>query len=247
MAHETTLRARALRLTDSAAPIEVEVPPGAIFGLAGLDGHGQETFLECLAGLRKPAAGTVETLRPGGARPITGFREAARSGIVYLPRDRRRQGVFPNLSVLDNFAIASVGRDARLGLLSFARRRRRYAEFRDQMSVVARDPDASIMTLSGGNQQKVLLARLLARRPDVLLLNDPTRGVDIATRATLYKVFRGLAEEGMTLVVLSSEIEEAVGLCDEVLVFRENHLSDRLSGEAKTGDNVIAAMFREAS
>lgn len=247
MAHDTTLRARGLRLTPTAAPIDVDVPPGAIFGLAGLDGHGQETFIECLAGLHKPADGVIEAVRPAGARPITGFREAARTGIVYLPRDRRRQGVFPNLSVLDNFAIASVDQDKRFGLLSMARRRKRYEAFRDQMSVVAKDPSASIMNLSGGNQQKVLLARLLARRPDVLLLNDPTRGVDIATRATLYKVFRDLADEGMTLVVLSSEIEEAVGLCDEVLVFRENHLSDRLSGEAKTGDNVIAAMFRDAS
>ena len=146
-----------------------------------------------------------------------------------------------------SLAFAMGGTAVIFGLLSFAGRRKRYSAFREQMSVVAQDPTASIMNLSGGNQQKVLLARLLARRPDVLLLNDPTRGVDIATRATLYKVFRDLADEGMTLVVLSSEIEEAVGLCDEVLVFRENHLSDRLSGEDKTGDNVIAAMFRDAS
>ncbi len=109
-----------------------------------------------------------------------------------------------------------------------------------------KSPDLPITGLSGGNQQKVLLARLLARDPDVLLLNDPTRGVDVATRRVLYGVFRELADAGMTLVVLSSEIEEVIHLCDRVLVFREKRLAARLGEGEKTNERVIAAMFGRA-
>jgi len=149
--------------------------------------------------------------------------------------------------VLDNFAISTVGRDAFFGLLSFKKRRRRYEAYRERLSILAPKPEAAITTLSGGNQQKVLLARALALEPGVLLLNDPTRGVDVATRHVLYDVFRELARDGMTLVILSSEIEEILLLCHRVLVFRENEVAAEMTGDVMTTDNVIAAMFgREA-
>jgi ribose transport system ATP-binding protein len=107
------------------------------------------------------------------------------------------------------------------------------------------DTDASIARLSGGNQQKVLLARLLARDPIALLLNDPTRGVDVATRRILYRIFRELAGAGMIIGVLSTEIEELTGLCDRVLVFREHELVARLAAERLSPTYVIAAMFGE--
>src|SRR5262249_53766084 len=116
-------------------------------------------------------------------------------------------------------------------------------EFHHRLSIVASDAAAPITSLSGGNQQKILLARWLAHQPRFLLLNDPTRGVDIATRHTLYGVFHELARGGMALVILSTEIEEIVALCDRVLVFREAEVFATLSGEPLTGDNVIAAMF----
>ena len=112
------------------------------------------------------------------------------------------------------------------------------------MSIVAPSPDRVITTLSGGNQQKVLLARWLALGPRILLLNDPTRGVDQRTRETLYQVFRDLARnEGMALVVLSTEIEELLRLCGRVLVFREQHVVARLAGTGISQDRMIAAMF----
>jgi ABC-type sugar transport system ATPase subunit len=104
-----------------------------------------------------------------------------------------------------------------------------------------------ITTLSGGNQQKVLLARALAHKPDVLLLNDPTRGVDIATRRVLYSVFRELAAEGMALVILSTEIEEALVLCDRILVFREQELAASLEGAERSSERIISTMFGRAA
>ena len=221
---------------------------GEILGLAGLDGHGQEAFLEILAGLRRPHAGRVLVgTSTDGLVPVEGFRRAVHHGIAYLPRDRRSNGIFPSLSVLDNFGIASLSRDRRLGFIDRRRRRRRYEAWRERLAIAAPTPEAPITTLSGGNQQKVLLARWLAREPRILLLNDPTRGVDQRTRETLYAVFRGLARDaGLATVVLSTEIEEVVRLCNRVLVFREQRVAAQLAGAAMTGDGIIAAMFGSA-
>ena len=236
------IEAKAVALRPGAAPLDVAVHAGGILGLAGLDGHGQETFLKTLAGLEPPAAGEVRL----NGRPVGSFRQAVSSGLAYLPRDRRATGLFPSLSVLDNFAIATPERDAPGGFISASRRRRRFAAYVDSLSINAPDWDAPITTLSGGNQQKVLLARALALEPQALLLNDPTRGVDVATRLVLYDVFRNLAREGMALVVLSSEIQEVLRLCDSVLVFREHALAAGLSGSGMTDEAVMAAMFGRA-
>jgi ABC-type sugar transport system ATPase subunit len=238
-----------LRLAPAARPHDDQLCAGEIVGLAGLDGHGQEAFLEMLAGLRPPAGGRVRVgLVDGGSAVVAGFRQAVRCGIAYLARDRRANGIFPSLSILDNFAMASLGRDCRLGLIDAGRRRRRYERYRERLSIVAPAPEAPITALSGGNQQKVLLARWLAREPRVLLLNDPTRGVDQRTRETLYQTFRELArEKGLALVVLSTEIEEILRLCDRVLVFREQQVTAALAGAGMTNDRVIAAMFGRAA
>jgi len=240
---DTELRASGLSLGPGKAAFSETIRAGEIVGLSGLDGHGQERFLETLAGLVSPGGGEVAVGGNDSGTRIEGFRQAVRHGIAYLPRDRRATGIFPTLSILDNFSIATVGRDVRAGLISNRSRRARYRKFHKQLSIVAPNAGAPITALSGGNQQKVMLARWLAHDPRFLLLNDPTRGVDIATRHTLYGVFHELARGGVALVVLSSEIEEIVALCNRVLVFREDELFATLSGEALTSERVIAAMF----
>jgi ribose transport system ATP-binding protein len=245
---EPVLIGRDVVVAGGAQPVSLSLAAGEIVGLAGLDGHGQERFLETLAGLSRPRSGTVVRQDGRGSRPIEGLRSAVAAGIAYLPRDRRATGIFPTQSVLDNFAISSVGRDrGPLGLIDWGKRRARYERFRRTLSIVAPRPDAPITTLSGGNQQKVLLARALALEPAVLLLNDPTRGVDVATRQVLYGVFRGLAGEGMGLVILSTEIEEVLLLASRILVFRDGHAAAELAGAAMTAEAVIAAMFGRAA
>lgn len=239
------LEARGVRLTEAARPLDLAVAAGEIVGLAGLEGHGQDAFIEVLCGLRTPAAGAV-TMRSADGRPmpITRLSEAVRHGIAYLPRDRRATGIFPGQSVLDNFAIAALPRHAPLGFVRRRGLRRRLTGFRDRLAMVYRRSDASIGTLSGGNQQKVLLARWLACEPRLMLMNDPTRGVDLGTRMKLYDAFRSLArDDGIPLVVLSTEIEEILQLCDRVLVFREHGLSRELPRDELTMDSVIEAMF----
>ena len=238
------LIAEGIVLAPGAAPVTEPFAAGEIVGLAGLDGHGQETLLAALAGLHAPLAGSA-VVPQGGA--IRSLRAAVRHGIAYLPRDRRTTGVFATMSVVQNFAIAAPGRDRWFGLIDPARRRRRFAAFREALSIVAPSDAAPITALSGGNQQKVLLARVLALDPRVLLLDDPTRGVDVRTRRLLYDVFRDLAARGLALVMVSTEIEELEHLCDRVLVFRDQAVQARLSRPDITAERIIAAMFGRAA
>lgn len=247
MSETAGMEIEGLALKPGASPFSAKFRSGEIVGLAGLDGHGQQRFLETLAGLEQPGQGLVSIRRRASVTRLRGFRHGVTNGIAYLPRDRRATGIFPSMSILDNFAISTVWRDTTGGIISMVRRRERFEAYRQRLSIKASDLSASITTLSGGNQQKVLLARALALGPDILLLNDPTRGVDVATRHILYEVFRGLAGEGMTLVILSSEIEEILVLCQRVLVFREHALATELTGSEMSTDRVISAMFGRAS
>ena len=148
------------------------------------------------------------------------------------------------LSVLDNFAIPSMPRFSLAGILNRKRLKDELAAYTDFLSIRYPSADAPISALSGGNQQKVLLARLLALKPRIMLLNDPTRGVDLNTRLKFYEAFRKLAaENGIALVILSSEIEEILELCDTVSIFRDFECSTVLDRASMSMDHVMAAMF----
>jgi ribose transport system ATP-binding protein len=236
------LRTQGLELRAGAIPLEFRLMPGDIIGLAGLDGHGQDTFLKVLAGFAK-APGEVMA----SGRTIRNLADAVASAVVYVPRDRRATGLFPALSITDNFAISTAGDDRRGALISKSARLARYEVYRQRLGIVAPDPRAPITALSGGNQQKVLLARALARNPKILLMDDPTRGVDVATRHILYGLFRELAASGLGLIILSSEIQEVVALCNRVLVFRDYQVAASFGRDGLDPTAVIAAMFGRAT
>lgn len=239
------LEAHNILLHAGAAPITTSVSRGEIVGLAGLDGHGQEEFLETLCGLRAPLSGSVIVRTAAGdSKQIRDFQGAVRAGVAYLPRNRKTQGILPSLSVLDNFGVSTLDQSARFGFVNRRLQRQRLQHFRERLSMVFASPGAPITSLSGGNQQKVLLARWMAAAPRVMLLNDPTRGVDLPTRLKLYEVFRELAaQEGTALVLLSTEIEEVLQLCQRTLVFREGSVFAELDRAQLTMSHVIAAMF----
>lgn len=240
---EPALRARAIVLRDGAAPIDLDVRRGEILGFSGLDGHGQADFLAVLAGVRKPVGGTIEIRRDDTWLPVGTMREAVRKGICYVPRDRKNEGLFGGLPVLDNYAVATWWRWSNL---SFIRRQRLKRRAEQDLSVMrTRYAQLSIPVgrLSGGNQQKVLLARWLAVDPKVMVLDDPLRGVDAATKTEIYEVFRDLAARGVTLLFLSTEIEELLVACDRVVVFRESEVSRVVEGSEVTREAVVAAMF----
>lgn len=244
MTPEPLLEATGLQLSEASRPFGIRLSAGEIVGLAGLDGHGQAAFLEALAGIRQPFSGTVEALQDGRRHGIRGARDAYTQGIVYLPQDRKNEGIFPSLSVLDNFRMLTLGRSGRSGFLSSRRDRQAFARHQERLGIVLASPASPITSLSGGNQQKVLLARLLEARPRVMLLNDPTRGVDHPTRLALFGLFEELAREsGLAVLVLSTEIDEIVSHCHRAVVFREGAPSAELDRSTLSMDAVLAAMF----
>ena len=242
VAGEAVLRARGLRLRDERAACDFELRAGEIVGLAGLEGQGQDTFLRALWG-SGPAAGEITRCEGAAEHPIGSAEVAARRGIAYVPRERRAESLFAARSVRENFGIVTITRDVRRGLIRTNATRRRLDAYREQLDIRMSSPEALITTLSGGNQQKVVMARWLAAEPRVLLLNDPTRGIDIGAKRDLYAVLESLAEAGMAIVMLSTELDEHVELMDRVLVFRDGELAAELAGAGLGREALVSAFF----
>ena len=184
-AGDPVLRARGVRLRDGRQACDFELRAGEIVGLAGLEGQGQDIFLRALWG-SGPAAGEIIRCDGEVEHPITSAEVAARRGIAYVPRERRAESLFTARTVRENFGIVTLGQDVRRGLLRPRATRRRLEGYVERLGIRMSDPEALITTLSGGNQQKVVIARWLLTQPRVLLLNDPTRGVDIGAKRDLY-------------------------------------------------------------
>jgi ribose transport system ATP-binding protein len=237
------LSVRNLVLSPNSTPIDLDVHAGQVLGLAGLERAGQERFLKTLVGLQSPLAGTVTATTGGTATQITSFSTARRQHLAYLPRERRTEGILTGRSVLDNFSVLTRARRARFGFIDRAATITAYERHADRLRIKASSHQSSINTLSGGNQQKVLVARILEAGPRVLLLNDPTRGVDHRTRVALYELFLQVASEGTAVIALSSELSEIISFCPRALVFRGGEVAADLSGPEVTEDRLLSAMF----
>ncbi|MGR0321006.1 sugar ABC transporter ATP-binding protein [Agromyces sp. ZXT2-3] len=202
--------------------VSFTVRAGEIVGLAGLVGSGRSEILETIYGARRATGGTVRSngreLRRGSVR------DAVRSGIGLSPEERKSQGLLLDEPIFRNVTLSSFTRFAKGGFVDERRERRIAAEQIDALELRPADPDRPARTLSGGNQQKILLARWLVNRTSVLLLDEPTRGVDVGARAEIYALIRRLAANGDAVVVVSSEIEEVLGLADTVLVVGDGRI-----------------------
>lgn len=216
---EVVLSVQGLAREGEFTHLDLEVRAGEIVGLAGLVGSGRSEILETVYGARKPTAGEVsvagQALRPGSVR------SAVRAGIGLAPEERKAQALLMLESVTRNVSVSSMSRFARAGWLERAKEKAAARAATRELSLHPDNPDALIRTLSGGNQQKAVLARWLLRGCRVLLLDEPTRGVDVGARAELYSVIRRLADDGLAVLLVSSEVPEVLGLADRVLVLRE--------------------------
>ncbi|MGA2530550.1 MAG: sugar ABC transporter ATP-binding protein [Acidimicrobiales bacterium] len=240
---EERLTVSGLKLSSKARPIDLAFRTGEIVGLAGLEGQGQVKFIRAVTGITRPASGRIQVRRQTSAQTIGSARSADRAGIAYVTGDRKAEAVFPNLSVLENFGILGYRRGARFGFINRRQVKDTYNHQVEDLSIRVGRASASINSLSGGNQQKIVIGRALAATPVILALNDPTRGVDIGAKHYLHELLRRLAEQGMTVLFLSNEIEEFIGLCDRVVVFREDAVFDTLVDEQIRGETILAAMF----
>ncbi len=242
--HVEGLRTRAF----PQSAVDLVVRRGEVVGLAGLVGAGRTELLHAIAGVESGRGGSVRVAGGSVALPRHP-REAIRAGIVLVPEDRKAHGALLDLDVRQNISLGRLQADARFGFVD----RRKEAELaREKIAELGiRTPSdrQRVRFLSGGNQQKVVLARWLATEPAVLLLDEPTRGVDVGAKAEIYALLDDLARRGVAILFASSELDEVMGLSDRVLVLRDGSIQGELSGDACTEEAImqLATAATEAS
>ncbi|GGP17910.1 sugar ABC transporter ATP-binding protein [Silvimonas iriomotensis] len=210
---------------------------GEVLGLAGLVGAGRTELARIIFGADPKASGDIVV--DGKPVNIRQPLDAMKLGIGYLPEDRKGQGLFLQLSALANTTMSVLNRHSRAGLLNHKALRKLTEDAIKQLSVKVPGPDGIVGGLSGGNQQKLLLARWLAIKPRVLILDEPTRGVDVGAKSEIYRIINQLAASGVAVVVISSELPEVIGICDRVVVMREGHITGEVSGEAINQETIM--------
>jgi rhamnose transport system ATP-binding protein len=235
---EPRLTVRGLRPQGAAAPVDFEVRAGEIVGIAGLLGSGRSELLRAIFGADPVDGGEIEI---DGARVPTGNpRRAVQAGLGLLTEDRKRLGLLLELSIRENASLAHIDEISRFGIVDRKRERNIVDQYLGGLKLRAGSWEQPVSSLSGGNQQKVLLARWLATHAKVLMFDEPTKGVDVGAKAEIYKVIGDLAAEGLGVVVVSSYLPEVLGLADRVLVMREGTVAGELAADGATEEDVLA-------
>ncbi len=219
------------------AGIGFRLRQGEILGFYGLVGAGRSEFMQALFGITRPAGGSVRV--DGAAADIRSPADAVRCGIVYVPEDRGRQGAIGPLPIFQNVTLPSLARTSRRGFIRLAEEFRLAREYAERLDLRAASLDTEVGNLSGGNQQKVVIAKWLATRPKVIILDEPTKGIDIGSKAAVHEFMAELAARGLAVIMVSSEIPEIIGLSDRVIVMREGRVAAELSGAGLTPEALV--------
>ena len=236
-AREPILVAQGLTQHPRLREVSLDVRPGEVVGLAGLLGAGRSETAKAIFGAEPLDSGSV---RMEGKDIKTGSPGAAiKAGIAFLPEDRKLEGIIPDLSVKENIVAAAMPRLARAGMVSEKAQAELVEEFMQSLGIKASSPDQPVRELSGGNQQKVLLARWLCMNPKVLILDEPTRGIDVGAKAEIQKLVDDLAVKGLGVILISSELEEITEGSDRVVALREGTVVGSLSEEEITEGNLM--------
>jgi len=222
--------------------VSIQVYAGEVVCLTGLVGSGRTELARAIIGADGQSKGSI--LINGTKRRVRNPRVGRRLGIGYLPENRKEAGLLLNRSILENLGLASLRFRSRFGVIDKRRDVRAGANLVKLVDIRCRSVDRLVSELSGGNQQKVLIARWLAAHPQLLILDEPTRGVDVGGKGEIYRVIRDLADSGVAVLVISSEIEEVLMISDRVLVMREGRLSGAFTGSEITEDSVMQAVLR---
>ena len=245
------MRAENLVVWPESKPVNFEVKRGEIVGVTGLDGNGQDDFVKILAGVQESHGGITQ-ISDGNGKFIkyNTLDDAKKNGISFVSGDRKKEGILPNLSIYENLVVPLYKKTSRAGFLGFVDWLELNGIFDwevDRLSIKTGPRDNLIGSLSGGNQQKVMIARSFAQHPKVLILNDPARGIDVSTKRDLYVHLRNFVEEGNTVIFLSSELEEFIGLCPKVIVFRNGTVFDIFENEKINADTLLEGMFGQTA
>ena len=237
------IKARDVKIAPKSDVFDFSLAEGQIVGLAGLDGAGQAAFAKALAGIQPIFGGSisVETAEPVS---LSGLDHAESLGVTYVSGDRKKEGIFPALSIIENFGMALLARHSNLsGVIDKVSRATDFSQEASRMGIKFGLASDKITTLSGGNQQKVLIGRAFAKKPKVIVFNDPARGVDIGTKQELYKQLRSFAMAGGAVVYLSSELEEFYDFADRVDVFFANRIFKSFVSDQINEEHLLPALF----
>ena len=234
------LTARALNWGDQLNGINLDLRPGEIVGLGGLDGQGQRELLLALFGVLRQWSGSIavdgKPVRLNGPRAA----KAEAVGMALIPEDRKSEGLMLPMTVAENLTMAGLGRVSRFGVIDSKKEREHVAELLKRLQIQTASPNVPVSSLSGGNQQKVVIAKWLHNDPRIFLLNDPTRGIDVGTKQELYRLLRALADDGAAILFYSTEYDELIGCCNRVLVMYRGRIVSELAGDDLTERQLLA-------
>lgn len=218
---------------------------GEILGIGGLQGQGQQAFLEVLFGVKRVKGGLLKI--DGAPVSFSGPRAAMNQGIAYLPAERKIDGLFVTHPIQFNMSFAGLDMVSnKVGIVKSRRENELCENAKKQFSIKFRSFQQLVQELSGGNQQKIVLSKWLARKPRILLLNEPTRGIDVITKHEIYETLHKLAEEGVSIIMISSDTIELLSMCNRVLTIYENEINAELIGDEITEESLIkASVFRK--
>ncbi|PWW04485.1 monosaccharide ABC transporter ATP-binding protein (CUT2 family) [Hoeflea marina] len=240
------LAVRNLSWTDKLSDISLEVRPGEVVGLGGLDGQGQRDLLLALFGVLRGVTGEIAI--DGRPMAIDSPRQAksADVGMALIPEDRKTEGLMLPMSVLHNLSFAALGRHARFGIIDRQAEATSVDEMIRLLAIRSNGTSIPVSALSGGNQQKVVIAKWLMLSPRIILLNDPTRGIDVGTKQEIYQLLRKLSGEGAAIILYSTDYDELIGCCDRVLVMYDGTIKTELAGDEITEHALISSALNIA-
>jgi ribose transport system ATP-binding protein len=237
------LEVKGLGWIDRLSGISFTAGKGEIVGLGGLDGQGQRELLLALFGVLRGVEGTVAI----DGRPVRISSPSAATrpslGIALIPEDRKTEGLMLPMSISDNISLTALGSMSRGLVIDRDLERRRVAEMVEVLKIKIGSIDDAVATLSGGNQQKVVIAKWLLTGARIMLLNDPTRGIDVGTKEEIYRLLRSLADSGTTILLYSTDYEELIGCCDRVMILYGGRIVRTLEGEDISETNIVASAF----
>jgi monosaccharide-transporting ATPase len=237
---EPVVRAEGLLRAHQLEGVSVDLRPGEVVGLGGLLGSGRSETARAIAGALPLDSGTVSVEGVPLKRRSTAA--AIRAGVVMLPEDRKSDGIIPNLSVRENIVIAALPRISRAGLVDTGKQDEIVSFFMDRLKIKASSPEQKVGELSGGNQQKVMLARWLCLHPKALLLDEPTRGIDVGAKAEVQSLIDELAADGLAVLLISSELDELLEGSDRIVVLKDGRVVGELTGDDVTEPALMAAL-----
>ena len=218
--------------------ISFEVKSGEVFGISGLVGAGRTELARAILGIDKPESGEVYVR--GKKVHYRTFADAIRDGLGLIPEDRKLQGLVQIMSVKRNTTLVNMKRVLHAGVISSSLEEKLSKEYADKLHVVTPSMETEVQYLSGGNQQKVVIAKWLFQNSEILFLDEPTRGIDVGAKAEIYRLINRMAKEGKTIIMISSEMPELLGLCDRIMVMHEGHKMGELNAAEATQEKIMA-------